>query len=104
MPFEYLKSYKGMPFIAKGVIIYGRDWGWREMFLNIKKVLPNQFDNHFFYYPTKQWHNFLIYSKNPYIGTKKLRTFEAEIFCYAPSKQKPSPAWIWIRFLINEVY
>ena len=33
------------------------------------------------------------YSKNSYIRTKKLRTFEAEIFCYAPSKQEPSWAW-----------
>ena len=33
-----------------------------------------------------------LYSKNPHIRTKKLRTFEVEIFCYAPSKQEPSPA------------
>ena len=33
-----------------------------------------------------------VYSKNPYIRTEKIRTFEAEIFCYAPSKQVPSPA------------
>ena len=32
------------------------------------------------------------YNKNPYIRTKKLRTFEAEIFCYTPSEQRPSPA------------
>ena len=31
------------------------------------------------------------YNKNPCIRTKKLRTFEAEFFCYAPSKQEPSP-------------
>ena len=37
---------------------------------------------------------FIIYSKNPYIRTKKLRTLEAEIFCYAPFKQEPSPALI----------
>ena len=34
----------------------------------------------------------LKYSRNPYIRTKKLRTFEAEIFCYTPSKQELSPA------------
>ena len=27
------------------------------------------------------------YSKNPYRRSQKLRTFEAEIFCYAQSKQ-----------------
>ena len=32
------------------------------------------------------------HSKNRYIRTKKLRTFEAEIFRYAPSKQETSPA------------
>ena len=46
----------------------------------------------------------IVYSKNPYIRTKKLRTFEAEISCHAPSKQEPSPTWIWVRFLINELY
>ena len=34
------------------------------------------------------------YSKNQYIRTKKIRTLEAEIFYYAPSKQEPSPALI----------
>ena len=33
-----------------------------------------------------------VFSKNPYLRTKKLRIFEAEIFCYALSKQEPSPA------------
>ena len=44
------------------------------------------------YFLSKYNTTLYIYSKNPYIRTKKLRTFEAEIFCYAPSKQEPSPA------------
>ena len=40
----------------------------------------------------------------PKYKNKKIQNLEAEIFCYAPSKQESSLAWIWKRFLKNELH
>ena len=46
----------------------------------------------------------LQYSKHPVYKNQYIKNLEAKIFCYAPSKQEPSQAWIWIRFSIYELY